>query len=254
MRRYALSLAAAVLATAAVPSVAAAADAEVVTDVNMRAGPASSFPVVEVVPDDANVNVHGCVRGYSWCDVTWRGARGWIYADYLRFFYAERYVPVVEYATIVDVPVITFSVDTYWDRYYTRRPWYHRRAYWHDRWRARRDDRLEERADRRRDRREDRAERREDRREARQDLRRERRVDRRDARVERRRENRAEQRERRREARIDRRRDDRAERRQLRQERSSQRMERPGAERGGQFRERGGGGGGRGDGDRGRRG
>jgi uncharacterized protein YraI len=226
MRRYLLPIAAALLASAALPSVAAAANAEVTTDLNMRAGPSTSFPVVEVIPDDANVTVHGCVSGYGWCDVTWRSARGWVHGDYLRYFYSNRYIPLTEYATIVDVPIVTFSVDTYWDSYYRNRPWYGRRAYWRDVWRDNRrdirEDRREDRADRRRDRREDRAERREERRDARQDRRRENRAERRQER----RENRAERRERRRDAaQAERRRENRAERRQQRRQPTAERRQ-----------------------------
>ena len=76
MRRSLLSFAAAALATATMPSVAAAADAMTTAELNMRAGPSTSFPVVEVLPAAAQVEVHGCVGGYQWCDVSWQLARG----------------------------------------------------------------------------------------------------------------------------------------------------------------------------------
>jgi hypothetical protein len=39
--------------------------------------------------------------------------------------YATRgsYVPLVEYVTEVEVPIISFSVGSYWDSYYRNRPW-----------------------------------------------------------------------------------------------------------------------------------
>jgi uncharacterized protein YraI len=260
MRRYALSLAAGLLATAAMPGLAAAADAVTTVDLNMRAGPATAFPVVEVVPDDAQVTVFGCVSGYQWCDVSWRGARGWVYGPYLSSFYSGRYVPLVEYSA--GLPIIDFSVDTYWDSYYRDRPWYGQRARWRYTWRDHRrdfrEDRREDRADRRRDRREDRVDRRDDRRDARVDRRRDnradRRDDRRDARVDRRREDRTDRRDDRPGTAMEGRREGRAERGPERREMRAERGGEPrgNAGRGGEVRERGNAGGSRpGGGERG---
>jgi uncharacterized protein YraI len=210
MKHYLMPLAASFVAIVAAPSFAAAQDARVTVDLNMRAGPSTNFPVVDVIPESAPVNVHGCVRGYSWCDVSSQGNRGWVSANYLTYAAGGSYVPLLSYTEEIDVPIISFSVGSYWDSYYRDRPWYGRRGVWRDRWRDNwRDIRRDERADRRRDRREDRAERRQNRREAIRDRRREnraeRREDRRDARTERRRENRAERRsERRTERRVNR--------------------------------------------------
>jgi uncharacterized protein YraI len=199
MRHYLMPLAASFVAIVAAPSFAAAQDARVTADLNMRAGPSTNFPVVDVIPESAPVDVHGCVKGYSWCDVSAQGSRGWVSANYLSYASGGSYVPLLSYTEEIDIPIITFSVGSYWDSYYRDRPWYGRRGIWRDRWRDNwRDIRRDERADRRRDRREDRAERRENRRDAIRDRRR-------DARTERRRENRVERRtERRTERRVNR--------------------------------------------------
>lgn len=220
MRNLAISAAAVVIACVA-PNVAKAANARSTADVNMRAGPSTEFPVVDVVPGHARVTVHGCVRAYAWCDVTWRDARGWVSASYLDAYYRERYVPLVGYGSRIDLPIVSFAFETYWDDHYRHRPWYNRRAYWRSYWRGHRDEfRAEwqrhprrDRADRREDRREDRAERREDRREDRLDRRRDRR------------EERAEQRQQRREA-AERRRDQRGEQRRERRSNTEARQER----------------------------
>lgn len=193
MRRYLMPLAASLVATMAVPSIAAAQDAIVTTDLNMRAGPSTSFPVVDVIPESAPVDVHGCLTGYSWCDVSSQGNRGWVSSSYLSYAANGSYVPLMEYTSDVEIPIIAYSVGSYWDTYYRDRPWYGERARWNNRWRDnwrdirrdqradRRQDRREDRADGRRDRRGDRADRRENRREAigdRRGARTERRVDR----------------------------------------------------------------------------
>ena len=134
MPRYALYVAAMIVAGLAFPAAASAATARVTADLNMRAGPSTGFPVVTTVSDGAEVGVHGCVKGYSWCDVTWAGNRGWVYAAYLTYPYHDRYVPIVEYGDEIDLPIIAFSVGTYWDDYYRGRPWYHRRDHWRSVW------------------------------------------------------------------------------------------------------------------------
>ena len=190
MRKYAIPLAGALLALFAVPSVAAAANATTTSDLNMRAGPSTSFPVVEVIPDNAGVVVHGCLGDYAWCDVTWRDARGWVSAAYLDAYYSDGYVPLVEYGPRINLPIVTFSFETYWDDYYRGRPWYARRAHWRHFWHHNRDairaEHRRERADRRHERREQRADRHERRTEQRHERRTERRQQRHERRTERR--------------------------------------------------------------------
>jgi uncharacterized protein YraI len=226
MRRYVLPLAAAAVAAATMPSIASAQQPAIVTtDVNMRAGPSTEFPVVDVIPDNDQVAVFGCIEEYEWCDVGWRDTRGWVAGEYLRYRRDTGYVPLIEYGPTLGLPVVVFSFDTYWDRYYRARPWYRERVRWSRVWRDRRDDR----AERREDRREDKAERREDRREDRVDRRQDRREDRAERREDRR-DVRADRRQDRRESRVERRveRQDRADvrrenRREIRAERSDRR-------------------------------
>jgi hypothetical protein len=63
--------AAAVTATRSVP---------VTTDVNMRAGPDNSAPVILVVPGKRHVEVIACD---FWCEVVYDGKRGWIYKGFV---------------------------------------------------------------------------------------------------------------------------------------------------------------------------
>jgi uncharacterized protein YraI len=100
----------------------------------MRAGPSNDFPIVTTVYDGSVVHVHGCVRGYTWCDVSWHGDRGWVYADYLTYRYHDRYVPIIEYGDEIDLPIVTFSIGNYWDDYYRGRPWFHNREHWRSVW------------------------------------------------------------------------------------------------------------------------
>jgi len=60
-----------------------AAHARTTANVNMRASPGVSYPIVDVVPRGALVNARYCISN-GWCRVTWRGNKGWINERYLR--------------------------------------------------------------------------------------------------------------------------------------------------------------------------
>jgi uncharacterized protein YraI len=119
-----------------VPSAAFAARGIVTTEVSMRAGPGTGFPVVDRIPAGAHVVIHGCIRDESWCDVSWNADRGWVSAEYLRYYYRNRYVYLPEYVDVIDVPIVPFAVGTYWAHHYAGRPFYHRRAYWNNYWQS----------------------------------------------------------------------------------------------------------------------
>ncbi len=93
-------------------------------DVNLRAGPGTRFPVVDVVRRGATVAVIGCLADRAWCDVGYQGRRGWLSSRYISTFYDRNQVFVARplYAT----PVIVFDFG-YWDRWYRSYPWYGQR-------------------------------------------------------------------------------------------------------------------------------
>jgi uncharacterized protein YraI len=86
--------------------------------VNVRAGPDRSFPVVTPLNPNTPVHIFGCLSGWVWCDVASGRSRGWVQSSYLNSFFRDR------------TPVITFSVESYWDEHYRRRPWYSQRSKW----------------------------------------------------------------------------------------------------------------------------
>ncbi len=133
LRRWRI-LAAAALVVAA-PTAALAARGYATDAVKMRAGPGTEYPVVTVIPDSARVNIHGCLSDIDWCDVTWSGDRGWVSANYLNYYYGNRFVYLPDYADVIGVPIVTFSFDSYWNNYYVGRPWYHNRSHWARYWR-----------------------------------------------------------------------------------------------------------------------
>ena len=118
------------------PTAALAAPGIVTTTVSLRAGPSEGFPTVDRIPGGARVNIHGCLRGTAWCDVSWSDDRGWVSSQYLEYLYRNRYVYLPDYVDEIDVPVVPFVLTSYWSSYYAGRPWYHRRAYWGGYWQS----------------------------------------------------------------------------------------------------------------------
>jgi hypothetical protein len=70
------------LATGALMLSAGAASAATVTNtVNLRAGPGTSYSVIDTLPAGADVDVLNCTG--NWCRVSWDGAVGFASASYL---------------------------------------------------------------------------------------------------------------------------------------------------------------------------
>jgi uncharacterized protein YraI len=120
----------------AAPTAALAASGYATSTVNMRAGPGTEYPVVDTIPAGAHVDIHGCLDDHSWCDVSWSSDHGWVSAAYLDYLYRNQYVYLPDYVDVIGVPIVSFSLGSYWADYYTGRPWYHRLAYWQNFWRA----------------------------------------------------------------------------------------------------------------------
>lgn len=114
----------------AIPTAALAQEAYTNRTANVRAGPDQSYPVVAQLPPGVGLQVMGCIDGYSWCDVVFGDNRGWVYAGSLSYPYQNRRVPILAYGPTIGIPIITFSIGSYWDSYYRGRPWYRNRSYW----------------------------------------------------------------------------------------------------------------------------
>jgi uncharacterized protein YraI len=133
MKLRALFIAATVLL---MPAAALAAPGIVTTTVSLRAGPGEGFPTVDRIPGGERVNIHGCLKGIAWCDVSWSDDRGWVSSQYLEYLYRNRYVYLPDYVDEIDVPVVPFVLTSYWSSHYAGRPWYQRRTYWSGYWQS----------------------------------------------------------------------------------------------------------------------
>jgi uncharacterized protein YraI len=122
-------------AAAIAPLLATAQQAQTSKWVNLRAGPAREYPLVQTLPPATPVAVQGCLSDYSWCDVIVPGNdRGWVYAGNLVYPYQSSEVPIVRYGANIGLPIVTFVLGAYWGDYYRQRSWYGHRHRWED-WR-----------------------------------------------------------------------------------------------------------------------
>lgn len=108
------------LLTMAAPGLAQDGGGYARSGANLRAGPANAYPRVATVVGGDSLTVYGCVNDFSWCDVRWREARGWLPAGVVEFDRRDGGVP----------PVVAFAVDPYWDAHYRGKPWARERARW----------------------------------------------------------------------------------------------------------------------------
>ena len=118
------------LAIAAMPAVAFAEDAFTLQQTDIFAGPSSEFPPIASLPPNTEVGVAGCLSDWSWCDVTFANDRGWVWAGDLGYPYQGNRVAIIEFGPRLHLPVVTFSINTYWDAHYRSRPFFRERDVW----------------------------------------------------------------------------------------------------------------------------
>lgn len=120
----------AIVAAAMISPAALAAPGVAITDVNMRTGPGTGFPVITTIPGGAPVEVLGC---QSWCSVIYRGTEGFVSGRYVQTQLASGYQvqPSVAYVH-PPMPARTYwrYGQPWWDDRYAA--WYDGRYWWHD--------------------------------------------------------------------------------------------------------------------------
>jgi uncharacterized protein YraI len=131
MKKTILSLAALALCA---PLCASAAEGFVVADISLQAGPDTQYPTIEELYAGTNVEIQGCLQGWIWCDViASNGDRGWVPGTFIEETYNNQRVVVIDYGARIGIPVVSFSIGTYWDHYYHSRPFYAERQQWETR-------------------------------------------------------------------------------------------------------------------------
>ncbi|WP_225781908.1 SH3 domain-containing protein [Xenophilus sp. Marseille-Q4582] len=99
--------------------------------VNLRAGPSTDYPTVVRLRPGQSLDVVGCTPGYGWCDVVLPdGLRGWVAASLLDYPWGGSPVPLAQYGAAIGVPIVAFSLGSYWSDHYRDRPWYREPRWW----------------------------------------------------------------------------------------------------------------------------
>lgn len=101
-----------------------------VTNVNLRAGPGTEYPVIVMVPSRAPISILGCLPDYSWCDSLFQGSRGWMRSIYLSGYYQGSYYSLGDYAPRLGYRTVSFDIEGYWGSNYRNRPFYGERKRW----------------------------------------------------------------------------------------------------------------------------
>ncbi len=111
----------------AFPAAASAADGVAVRSGTMRAGPGTDYPSVDHVESGEDLEVYGCLRGYSWCDVSNGDNRGWYQGSRIAFERGGRRVYLPDVAPEFGIGILGFGAGTYWNEHYRDRPFYDQR-------------------------------------------------------------------------------------------------------------------------------
>ena len=118
---------AALLAAAfsATPALARIGHGYTARSTHMFAGPQASYPQVRRLPFHTEVTIYGCLRDWSWCDVSHRTDRGWVLGSDIAIGTQGRLRPM---SPELGLAVLPFIIGTYWDTYYRNRPFYSQRS------------------------------------------------------------------------------------------------------------------------------
>lgn len=106
--KYTVS-AAALAAALAIPTGALALPGSVTTDLNMRAGPGPTYPIVTTIDNNSTIEVEGCIESGNWCQVSWNGQTGWAYANYISHEMDGSLVVLPEARARIDIPTVSYE-------------------------------------------------------------------------------------------------------------------------------------------------
>ena len=96
----------------------------------LRAGPDAAYPRVGIIRARTRVTIHGCLRDWSWCDISNRRNRGWVFGQHVGSNYRGQQRSVASIAPYIGITVLNFSFGRYWDDNYRSQPFYRERDSW----------------------------------------------------------------------------------------------------------------------------
>lgn len=94
------------------------------------AGPDFSYPRVGIVYARSQVLIHGCLRDWSWCDISFRANRGWVQGHDITGTWQGRRQRISLIAPYLGIGILSFGFGNYWDSYYRTKPFYRERDRW----------------------------------------------------------------------------------------------------------------------------
>lgn len=118
------------IALLALPTAALAADGFARSSGTLRAGAGSDYPAVMRVHAGTGLDVVGCIRRYTWCDVAVDGERGWFPGRRIGFLRDGRRVYLSDGGATFGLTILSFGMADYWGSHYSQRPWYNERRWW----------------------------------------------------------------------------------------------------------------------------
>lgn len=124
MRKYALTAAVLAALLPLSPAMARTMNGYTVRSTTMFAGPDFNYPAVQGLPRDVGVRVYGCLRDWSWCDVSDRAGRGWVAGNDIVINYQGRRQTILP---TMGIGILSFVFGSYWDSHYRSRPFYNQR-------------------------------------------------------------------------------------------------------------------------------
>lgn len=87
----------------------------------LRAGPGTSYPALTRVAAGEAVDVHGCTRRWTWCDISVDGERGWFPGDRIALLRDGRRTALPGAAAVLGLAILGFERNLYWGEHYRGR-------------------------------------------------------------------------------------------------------------------------------------
>lgn len=94
------------------------------------AGPAWRYPHAGYVPVQGRVAINACLPDRSWCDISYRGARGWVAGTLVAVVHRGRRQTLATLGPRAGVDSRDFDFGDYWDDHYRDRDFYRERDRW----------------------------------------------------------------------------------------------------------------------------
>ncbi|WP_248305203.1 DUF1236 domain-containing protein [Devosia sp. 1566] len=97
------------IASAQSPTSTATTTATAATDLTIRSGPGPQYASVGFIAAGESATVGGCLQGSKWCQVSYDGATGWSYSDYLTADLSGEAVVLTERYSDVGLATVTYE-------------------------------------------------------------------------------------------------------------------------------------------------